>query len=451
MLFAQRVAELRQLRMMHPKGLPSGDLDRIAAFVGYHIGMLETDEGRDPPTRDYLDNIQVRLGHAAEYFQKAGAVLLREITSVHVHDFMVHLRTHVVRGRTLSRTTQRQYMDALGNMLQRAYSEGRIARNWVRAKIDLPTPNKSATEHLELGECALLLEAARRIFPPEQPGRPIYALLGFLLLTGCIESEREGIELRDIRLPGDPEFPNGLVIVRPNASRERLKTPFRNRLISLAPQLAEILTEYLGGPNAPPGPLLFPEPGSDGSVPIGDWRKSLDKIAAAAGFARGTVRTRRFRVSWATHKLSTLDENGQPMTAWKLRGEMGHSTEQMIERRYGRYAKHRPRRPLLEYRWAEWRPVYMKQFTEGLLKTLTPAQHRTLEVLGEAPDGLTLVQWQNLLGSNPGTFFPQRNRLLQLKLVEAEGRQPGSRYRLTEDGVAVLALGATVADHEPRD
>lgn len=444
-LFAQRLQELKLLRSLHPSGLRLGELDRIPAYIGYHVAELANVQGRNPPTEAYVENIQFRLTHAARFFSNRGVTLLRDISAALVHDFMIDLRTHRVRERPLTRTTQRQYMDALGHLLQRAMSEGRVTRNWVREKIDLPTPNASSTELLEVGECALLLEAARRLFPPDEPGRPIYALLGFLLLTGCIESERAGVELGDLRLPGDPEFPGGLVMIRPNASRRRLKTVHRNRLIPMHPQLAEILSEYVAGPSAPPGPLLFSEPLSDGSVPIGDWRKSLDQIARAAGYPPGAIRTRRFRVSYATHRLCTLDEQNQPMTAWKLRGEMGHGTEQMIERRYGRYAKYRAKRPELEYRWAEWSGRYREQLAAGLAQLLTPGQSRTLTVLSSREQGLNPLEWQKVLGLNPGTFFPQRTRLLQLGLVQSECTGRGSKYFVTEDGSAVLRFLSTPA------
>jgi integrase len=448
-LFAERLEVLRELRGLHPNGLPSGDLDRIPPYVGYHVEALANVEGRNPPTEEYVDNVAVRLTHAALYFAGRGIMLLREITAAHVHEYMVSLRTHTVRGRTLTRATQRQYMDALGHLLQRAVSEGRITRNWVREKIDLPTPDASTTELLEPGECALLLEAAHRLFPPREPGRPVFALLGFLLLTGCIESERAGVELIDVRLPGDPEFPSGLVMIRPNASRRRLKTLHRNRLVPMHPQLAEILAEYLDGPNAPPGPLLFPEPGSNGAVPIADWRKTLDRIAKAAGFPKGTVRTRRFRVSYATHRLCTVDEQGQPMTAWKLKGEMGHGTEQMIERRYGRHARYRAKRPVLEYRWEEWSSRYREQLAAGLADTITEGERRGLAVLGAAGAGLTSRAWQAALSSHPGTFFHQRKALVQLGLVGADTVGCGSRYSLTEDGAAVLRARRPSDDGEP--
>jgi len=135
---------------------------------------------------------------------------------------------------------------------------------------------------------------------PDVP--PYYALLAFYLLTACIESERKGVELDEVKLPGDPEFPRGIVIIRPNASRRRLKAIHRERIIPIHPQLGEVLAEYLNGPNAPrAGVRLFD---------LGDWRKAVDVIAAAAGFAPGEVRTRRFRVSYATHRSVRTTSSG---------------------------------------------------------------------------------------------------------------------------------------------
>lgn len=92
---------------------------------------------------------------------------------------------------------------------------------------------------------------------------------------------------------GDPEFPVGAILVRPNKTvrqdrhQNRLKTAYRERVIPLHPQLAEILREYLGGPAAPTGPLLLPAARSDATVPLGDWRMSLDRIATYCGFPAG--------------------------------------------------------------------------------------------------------------------------------------------------------------------
>jgi hypothetical protein len=301
--------------------------------------------------------------------------------------------------------------------------------------VDRPTHEPSPTRHYELWEAALWLELARRMYPPDQAGRPIYALLGFMLLTGCIESERKRIELTDLRFPGDREFPRGIVIVHGR------KTVYRDRILPMPPQLAEILTEYLEGPNAPRGPLLFPEPGSDGTTPISDWSAALDNIARASGYPAEEIRTRGMRVTFATHRLCTLDELGHPMTAWKLRGEMGHGTEQMIEKRYGRYALHRARRPVLEYRWSEWADRHGDRLASALASLLTDGQRRTLETLGRHADGLATNAWMAATGDQPGTFVPRRDVLLNLGLVHRASAVRGTPWRLTADGASVLRIG----------
>ena len=212
-----------------------------------------------------------------------------------------------------------------------------MSTNFVEDLVDKPTAEGSPTEHLERWEAAILLEAARRLHPMTRPGLPIYPLLAWELLTGCIESETKSREVADVRLPGDYEFPDGVVMVRPNGSQERLRTEYRTRYLQLQPQLAEVLQEYLTRPQAPQGRLLFPAGSRD--TPIGDWRRILDEIARAAGFSEGEVRCIRFRPTFATHRAYTCDETGQPMTALKLAGEMGHGSLKMLEERYFKAAR----------------------------------------------------------------------------------------------------------------
>jgi integrase len=446
-LFDHRLQELRELRRAHPDGLPRRELDQVVRYAHYHVDVLATDPGRRKLTTAYLSNTRHRLAVATAFLGRRGVVYLRQITAAHVQAFLEHLRTlspssHDHRKR-LTPATQRQYIDSLGHMLQRAVSEGRIPRNWVRERIDLPMPGPSTTELLELGECALLLESARRLFPPHQPGTPVYPLLAFLLFTGCIESERAGLELGDIRLPGDLIYPRGVVLIRPNSRRSHLKSLHRERLIPMQPQLAEILAEYLTGPNAPPGPLLFSEPGQGGKRSVGDWRRSLDEIARGAGFAPGEVRTRRFRVAFATHRLSTLDEHGHPMSAWKLRGEMGHSTEQMIEKRYGRYARYRGSRPVLEYRWDEWKDRYAARLFAGLSGLLSCNEHACLGVLAARPAGLTRTEWARATQTETQFEAHLPGRLVHLGLVGEIATAGEPRFSVTCDGNGVLAAAAS--------
>lgn len=210
------------------------------------------------------------------------------------------------------------------------------------------------------------------------------------------------------------------MFIRPNATRPHPKTIHRDRVIPIQPQLGEILGEYLDGPCPPPGPLLFSKRSADGTTPIGDWRKSLDRVAKVAGFRRGEVRTRRFRVAFATHRLCTLDEHGQPMTAWKLRGEMGHSSEQMFERRYGRYEKHREPRPVLEYRWEHWREQFGHRLIAGLARLLTVDERCALTTLAESettqlnglhvkhPCDVSLHHWKRLVQFGFGENYRDR-------------------------------------------
>ncbi|WP_420130623.1 hypothetical protein [Longimicrobium sp.] len=97
------------------------------------------------------------------------------------------------------------------------------------------------------------------------------------------------------------------------------------------PQLYEILLPYAEGLGSTMGYVFA---NTDGE-PFGDWRKTLDVIAARAGFARGAVRTRMFRTSYVTHRLACID-HGAPIEPYKVAREVGHNSLKMIMRVYGR-------------------------------------------------------------------------------------------------------------------
>lgn len=383
LLFARRLVQLRELRTEYPAGVPAQSklaqdttdpLDRISSFADWYLAEKALRPGRKRVTKRHLKSQKQRLAYAVRFFaQKRGKELLRELGPEDIRAYMKELRTVPPaahgratkgRGKVLSATTQRRYLDTLGELLQAAVAEDRIAINWVNERTDLPAVDPSPTKHLEVWEAALLLEGARILYPLDGNGPPIYPLLAFYLLTGVTESERAGVTVADVRFPGDPEFPNGAIFIRPNAAvrdedmRDRLKNEYRERIIPLHAQLAEILGEYLGSVNAPPGPLLFPAYDSDGTVPLRDWRKQLDQVAVHRGYQPGEIRTRRLRVTYCSHRAYTVDEHGHPMTAVKLQAEMGHGSYQMIERRYFRHTRFRAVRPQLEYRWADWSDKY---------------------------------------------------------------------------------------------
>jgi hypothetical protein len=191
--------ELRELRAKHPGGLPQpaaeDELNRISEYVGYHLAKMASVEGRDAPTESHLEYSKLRLTHVTKFLVKQDPPVrhLRDIAPVHVQAYADYLRTPQKNRKPFKRTTQRRYLDAFGFMLQRAVSEARVDKNWVQEMVDRPTHEQSPTRHYELWEAALWLEMTRRLYPPDQVGRPIYALFGFMLLTGCIESERKEV------------------------------------------------------------------------------------------------------------------------------------------------------------------------------------------------------------------------------------------------------------------
>ncbi|HEX2094863.1 MAG TPA: hypothetical protein VHG28_20860 [Longimicrobiaceae bacterium] len=240
----------------------------------------------------------------------------------------------------------------------------------------------------------------------------------------------------DVRFPGDPEFPKGAIIIRANAAvrdedtRDRLKTEYRERIIPLHPQLAEILSEYLSGPSAPPGPLLFPAFGSDGTVPVGDWRKQLDRVVVYCGYKPGEIRTRRLRITYCSHRAYTVDEHGQPMTAVKLQAEMGHGSFQMIERRYFRHTRLRAARPHLEYRWSDWSGKYGDRLGQGardMREELSPKLRTVLALLPS--EGLSAKEWEVASGLPVGTFYYCRDVLVERGYVQRFGAGRGAPFR----------------------
>jgi hypothetical protein len=93
------------------------------------------------------------------------------------------------------------------------------------------------------------------------------------------------------------------------------------------PQLEEILKTHIHDLGRKAGPLF---PGRNGGA-FGQWTGTLDMVAARLGYARGEIRTRRFRVSYATHR-STCDG----VDANTIRLELGHGSLAMMERVYVR-------------------------------------------------------------------------------------------------------------------
>jgi integrase len=90
-----------------------------------------------------------------------------------------------------------------------------------------------------------------------------------------------------------------------------------------------------------------------------------------------SLRTRPFRVTYATARLQTLD-HGAPVSPWTVEKELGHASRDMLEEVYGRLGEMRHRSDVVEYRveqhfnWkgGEWVP---KKQSAPKSRTISPA------------------------------------------------------------------------------
>lgn len=189
-----------------------------------------------------------------------------------------------------------------------------------------PTVPLSTTKPFEAEELALLLESARTLPRGGAGGRErllcAYELIATFALTGLRENEARHLDIRDV------DFGAACIDVRGSKTRGSIRT------VPLHPQLADILHPYVQRLRRRSGPLFTGRTGG----PFGTWTGTLDAIAARVGYAPGEVRTRRFRVSYATHR-STCDG----VDSNTVRLELGHGSFAMMERVYAR-AQRRSRR-----------------------------------------------------------------------------------------------------------
>jgi integrase len=67
---------------------------------------------------------------------------------------------------------------------------------------------------------------------------------------------------------------------------------------------------------------------------ITDLRRVLDTIGERAGFPEGHVRLHMLRHTYTAARIQTLDR-GAPVALYSVARELGHSSTDMIEDRYG--------------------------------------------------------------------------------------------------------------------
>ena len=278
--------------------------------------------------------------------------------------------------------TVRHYLNALSGLYGRA-QEGLYVDpqyNPVALLQEKPTGNwKGEAAFLEVADAALLLEAARILDSKErlQPGSDgnrvnatlgLHAIVATFLLTGGRNSEVLGLDVDDV------SFDRGLVRFRPNAHRG-LKTQTSLRPVPLWPQLREILQVWMfGGEQPRTEGLLFPA--TSGGL-IGDLRKSLDTMGRLCGMDEGDVRTRRFRHTYCSARLQTVQRILKPgrkpddddafeyveVSKFQVQKEMGHGGAQLVDRIYGHAQRNPHRSDVVEYRVEKHRNALGERLT----------------------------------------------------------------------------------------
>lgn len=339
-LLAQRLEALQELEERR-RGKALIGIHRQSTLAAYADRHLRLKKENGEAVDSWLTQAQRHLEVAAGFF--GPDVDVAAITPDDLGRYVDHLRgLDNGRGGTLSDTSVRKYLNSLSNMYKRALSEGYVKMNPVQAMHSKPTENTPETAYLEPHEAALLLEAARTYQPSTDPAvqphggaisaKPnpwLYPILATFLLTGDRKSEVLGLEVDDVSFRLDK------IYFRSNDWR-RLKTKGSKRSVPLHPQLREILEEYMvqrereGGL----GRLLFPSTRGSGESMITDLRKALDKIGKRAGFPEGHVRPHMLRHTYTAARIQTLDR-GAPIAMYSVARELGHSSTDMIEDRYG--------------------------------------------------------------------------------------------------------------------
>ena len=288
-LLAQRIAA----RKMGAPVATEAPTVTLAAFVAEHID-------RRRQSRKFTEDwINVNAQHLERAVAQFGAD--RKLASISVQDvatWSVKLQDGGAKPGTVL-----HHLHALSSLFKRARATGRVPSGFdpvadFKALGEAPERPTTEARWLEVSDAALLLESART-YPHdvEKGGRTVLPfvreLIATMLLTGGRESEALGLEVDDV------SFDRQTVTFRPNTWR-RLKTKGSQRTVRMWPQLEEILRPYVFNTSRPPSRLLFPSPYLKPEGMVEDWRKSLDAVAARAGWKPGAIRSKQFRHTYAT-------------------------------------------------------------------------------------------------------------------------------------------------------
>lgn len=334
-LLRHRLTELQERKQNQVRVMIDPDAD-LATYALHHMRIM-VESGSY--SSGWLASTELYLARAVEFFigqqDKSAFVATRKqrsrlLATIGVRDVSAYINwlrsLPNGRGATLSRQAIRHHLSALSRLFKRAISEGTLpmGQNPVAAVIDKPTVPPSTTRLLDVDELTLLLESARTLprrgQGARQPLECAYALIATLVLTGMREGEARRLRIQDL------DFRAASIDVRGTKTRNSTRT------VPMHPQLAEILWSHLKILGRSYG-LVFSS--HDGGI-LGRWAGTLDLVAARVGYLPGEIRTRMFRVSYATYRLTCdgVDVNS-------VRTELGHNSLAMLERVYARARRSR--------------------------------------------------------------------------------------------------------------
>ncbi|MDE3001983.1 MAG: tyrosine-type recombinase/integrase [Gemmatimonadota bacterium] len=350
LLFEARLQELREERM-HCLGAPRQLRTTLGKLASHHL-VMKAKAGRTSDS--HMFDLESRLRAAIAYFGED-----RDPRSIVPNDVR-EWSDHLAAGGTRKPGTVRHYLNALSGLYGRAQEGLFVAPNYnpVSALQEKPTGRwKGEAKFFEVHEAALLLEGARvlQIQARTNATKGLYPLIATFLLTGGRFAEVAGLTVDDI------SFDRRLVRFRPNEHRG-LKTPTSVRAVPLWPQLRDILQVWIFGEDTShTSGLLFP---SERGAMIRDLRKSLDRLGELCGLDPGKVRTRRFRHTYCSARLQTVQRIVRPgadpdshdswdyveVSRFQVQKEMGHGGAQLVDRIYGHAQQNPHRSESVEYR-----------------------------------------------------------------------------------------------------
>lgn len=371
-LTVARLAALQAVRKVRPAGVAARRT--FSAFADHHLCRMATN---DVAEKQWLESAERHLRRAADFF--GAHIDLAQLDVAKCAAFQDHMRRAPNgRGGIMSSQSVSHHMNSLSSMLGRALSEQVLpaGANPVGLIYDEIVADAKATPWLEADEMSVMLRAARELRPTRGDlAAPFwFPLVATYAYTGARETEALGFQRSDY------DFERGRLRFQPNKWR-RLKSEKSDRTVPLFPQYVRIMREYLDGPDAPTGDLMFPCIDGDGAERmLTDFRKVLDKLPVPARLVRprtaaelleaegerlrkverivakgrgpkpvetldalmapvsttiiDPIRTRMLRHSWCTARLQTL-VHGSPIAVFQVAKEMGHADSAQVDKRYG--------------------------------------------------------------------------------------------------------------------